>query len=46
MSKPERNVIDFEEILKREGKSNVLFFNYDNEAFMNTGNYRKSSFLN
>ena len=33
----ERNVIDFEDILAREGKSNVLFFNYDNEAFMNTG---------
>ena len=37
MSKPERNIIDFDEILKREGKCNVLFFNYDNEAFMNTG---------
>ncbi|MFX1274582.1 MAG: hypothetical protein ACFFBP_15810 [Promethearchaeota archaeon] len=37
MSKPERNVINFEDILKRKEKSNVLFFNYDNEAFMNTG---------
>ena len=37
MSKPERNVIVFEDILARDGKSNVLFLNYDNEAFMNTG---------
>jgi len=37
MSKPERNIINFEDILKREEKSNVLFLNYDNEAFMNTG---------
>ena len=37
MSKPERNIINFEDILAREGKCNVLFFNYDNEAFMNTG---------
>ena len=37
MSKPERNVINFEDILARNEKSNVLFFNYDNEAFMNTG---------
>ena len=37
MSKPERNVINFEDILARDGKCNVLFFNYDNEAFMNTG---------
>jgi len=37
MSKPERNVIPFEDILEREGKCNVLFLNYDNEAFMNTG---------
>ena len=34
MSKPERNVIKFEEILARDEKANVLFFNYDNEAFM------------
>ena len=33
----ERNVIEFEEILKRDAKCNVLYFNYDNEAFMNTG---------
>jgi len=37
MAKAERNVINFEDILKRNEKSNVLFFNYDNEAFMNTG---------
>ncbi|NVM44685.1 MAG: hypothetical protein HWN79_07195 [Candidatus Lokiarchaeota archaeon] len=37
MSQPERNIIKFEDILARDGKSNVLFFNYDNEAFMNTG---------
>jgi len=37
MSKPERNVITFEDILARKEKSNVLFFNYDNEAFMNIG---------
>jgi len=37
MSQPERNIIKFEDILAREEKSNVLFFNYDNEAFMNTG---------
>ncbi len=37
MSKPERNVINFEDILKRKEKSNVLYLNYDNEAFMNTG---------
>jgi len=30
----ERNVIKFEDILARDEKSNVLFFNYDNEAFM------------
>ncbi|MFX1366346.1 MAG: hypothetical protein ACFE9Y_15625 [Promethearchaeota archaeon] len=35
MSKPERNVINFEEILTRDEKSNVLFFNYDNEAKRN-----------
>ncbi|MFX1407960.1 MAG: hypothetical protein ACFFC9_04310 [Promethearchaeota archaeon] len=33
----ERNVINYEDILARKEKSNVLFFNYDNEAFMNTG---------
>ncbi len=37
MSKPERNVIVFEDILARSAKTNVLFLNYDNEAFMNTG---------
>ncbi len=37
MSKPERNVISTEDILARKGKANVLFLNYDNEAFMNTG---------
>lgn len=37
MSKPERNVINFDDILARKEKCNVLFFNYDNEAFMNTG---------
>ncbi len=37
MSNPERNVINFDDILARNEKSNVLFFNYDNEAFMNTG---------
>lgn len=37
MSKVERKTINFEDILARDGKSNVLFFNYDNEAFMNTG---------
>ncbi len=37
MSKSERNIIKFEDILARDEKSNVLFFNYDNEAFMNTG---------
>ena len=37
MSQPERNTIKFEDILARDGKCNVLFFNYDNEAFMNTG---------
>jgi len=34
MSKPERNVIVFEDILARSSKTNVLFLNYD---FMNTG---------
>ena len=37
MSKPERNIIKLDDLLAREGKNNVLFFNYDNEAFMNTG---------
>lgn len=30
----ERNIIKFEDILARDEKSNVLFLNYDNEAFM------------
>ena len=33
----ERNIINMEDILARKEKCNVLFFNYDNEAFMNTG---------
>lgn len=37
MSKADRKIIKMEEILAREGKSNALFLNYDNEAFMNTG---------
>jgi len=37
MSKPERNIINLDDILARDGKCNVLFLNYDNEAFMNTG---------
>lgn len=37
MSQPERNIIKLDDLLAREGKNNVLFFNYDNEAFMNTG---------
>lgn len=37
MSKVEKNYIKFEDILARKEKSNALFFNYDNEAFMNTG---------
>ena len=37
MSKPERNIIKMEELLERDQKSNVMFLNYDNEAFMNTG---------
>jgi pyruvate/2-oxoacid:ferredoxin oxidoreductase beta subunit len=37
MSQPERNILKMADLLAREGKSNVLFFNYDNEAFMNTG---------
>ncbi len=39
MLKVERNIINFEDILAREEKCNVLFLNYDNEAFMNTGIY-------
>lgn len=35
MSRPERNVILFEDIFARSTKVNVLFLNYDNEAFMN-----------
>ena len=31
------NIIDVNDLLKREEKHTVLFFNYDNEAFMNTG---------
>ncbi|MFX1304216.1 MAG: hypothetical protein ACFE9X_12745 [Promethearchaeota archaeon] len=37
MVQQERNIIKLEDLLTVEGKSNVLFFNYDNEAFMNTG---------
>ncbi|TFG06455.1 MAG: hypothetical protein EU539_07590 [Promethearchaeota archaeon] len=37
MSESERNIIKMEDLLARDGKSNVLFLNYDNEAFMNTG---------
>lgn len=37
MEMSERNIIQFEDILARDEKSNVLFLNYDNEAFMNTG---------
>ncbi|MFX1479901.1 MAG: hypothetical protein ACFFCI_17420 [Promethearchaeota archaeon] len=37
MSQPERNIIRMEDLLARDEKSNVLFLNYDNEAFMNTG---------
>ncbi len=36
--KTEKNIINIEDLLKRKEKCNVLFFNYDNEAFMNTGN--------
>jgi len=32
MSKPERNVIKFEDILARDGKCNVLFLNYDKKV--------------
>lgn len=46
MSKPERNIIKLEDLMDRDGKCNVLFLNYDNEAFMNTGNFRKLTFLN
>ena len=37
MSKPEKNIIKVEDLLARNEKCNTLFFNYDNEAFMNTG---------
>jgi len=37
MSQPEKNIIKVDDLLTRPGKSNVLFLNYDNEAFMNTG---------
>ena len=37
MSQSERNIIRLDDLLSKEEKSNVLFFNYDNEAFMNTG---------
>jgi len=37
MSQPERNIIKVEDLLSRKGKSNIVFLNYDNEAFMNTG---------
>jgi len=37
MSKPEKNIIKVEDLLAKNEKCNVLFFNYDNEAFMNTG---------
>ena len=30
-------VIDVKEVLKRETRNYMLYFNYDNEAFMNTG---------
>ncbi|MHA1297808.1 MAG: hypothetical protein ACTSO9_00015 [Candidatus Helarchaeota archaeon] len=31
------NIINVEDLLKREEMNTVLYFNYDNEAFMNTG---------
>lgn len=34
MSKPEKNFIKVEDLLTRDGKSNVLFLNYDNEALL------------
>jgi len=37
MSQPERNIINTEDLLAKDEKCNVLFLNYDNEAFMNTG---------
>ncbi|TFG26301.1 MAG: hypothetical protein EU532_10165 [Promethearchaeota archaeon] len=37
MSQPERNTINIENLIARDDKCNVLFLNYDNEAFMNTG---------
>ncbi|MHA1336501.1 MAG: hypothetical protein ACTSPW_12245, partial [Promethearchaeota archaeon] len=33
----EKNFIKVEDLLKKSGKCNVLYINYDNEAFMNTG---------
>ncbi len=44
MSNGDRNIITMEDILAREGKCNVLFLNYDNEAFMNTGIQGNSTF--
>jgi pyruvate/2-oxoacid:ferredoxin oxidoreductase beta subunit len=37
MASQEKNIIKMEDLLTRKGKCNVLFLNYDNEAFMNTG---------
>jgi pyruvate/2-oxoacid:ferredoxin oxidoreductase beta subunit len=31
------NIIDVNDLLKRQEHHTVLYFNYDNEAFMNTG---------
>ena len=31
MSQPERNIIRVEDLLSRDGKSNLFFFIYDNE---------------
>jgi pyruvate/2-oxoacid:ferredoxin oxidoreductase beta subunit len=31
------NIIDIDDLLKRQEMHTVLYFNYDNEAFMNTG---------
>jgi len=33
----EKNIIKIDDLLARNEKCNVLYFNYDNEAFMNTG---------
>lgn len=41
MSKADRKIIKMDEILARDGKANVVFLNYDNEAFMNTGSRRR-----